>query len=36
MSFRTLDNFIELLQCDELKGVAAQVIQKLTACSLRP
>ena len=32
----TLDNFIELLQCDELKGVAAQVIQKIDRAASDP
>ena len=32
----TLENFIELLQCDELKGVAAQVIQKIDRAASDP
>lgn len=32
----TLDNFIELLQCDELKGIAAQVIQKIDRAASDP
>lgn len=32
----TLDNFIELLQCDELKGVAAQVVQKIDRAASDP
>ena len=32
----TLENFIELLQCDELKGVAAQVVQKIDRAASDP
>lgn len=32
----TLENFIELLQCDELKGVAAQVVQKIDSAASDP
>lgn len=32
----TLPNFIELLQCDELKGVAAQVVQKIDRAASDP
>ncbi|MGL4354132.1 MAG: hypothetical protein ACRCVV_14835 [Shewanella sp.] len=32
----TLDNFIELLQCDDLKGVAAQVVQNIDRTASDP
>ena len=32
----TLENFIELLQCDELKGVASQVVQKIDRAASDP